>query len=43
MELDPKFVDVVVMRWEKLTGKQAALEDGRTFAEVREARKEARA
>ena len=42
MELDPKFVDVGVMRWERLTGKTATLEDGRTFAEVRAARKEAR-
>jgi DNA modification methylase len=43
MELDPKFVDVVVMRWEKLAGKQATLEDGRTFAEVREERTALRA
>jgi len=32
MELDPKYVDVVVGRWEGLTGKKATLEnDGRTF------------
>jgi hypothetical protein len=26
LELDPKYVDVIVRRWEQLTGKQAALE-----------------
>jgi DNA modification methylase len=32
IELDPKYVDVVVGRWEGLTGKKATLEyDGRTF------------
>jgi DNA modification methylase len=32
MELDPKYVDVVVQRWQGLTGKKATLEnDGRTF------------
>lgn len=35
MELDPKYVDVIVKRWQEFTGKQATLEsDGRTFAEV---------
>lgn len=35
MELDPKYVDVIVRRWQDFTGKQATLEsDGRTFAEV---------
>ena len=35
MELDAKFVDVIVRRWQEFTGKQATLEsDGRTFAEV---------
>jgi hypothetical protein len=35
MELDPKFVDVVVKRWQALTDKQATLDgDGRTFDEV---------
>jgi DNA modification methylase len=34
-ELDPKFVDVVVKRWQALTDKQATLDgDGRTFDEV---------
>lgn len=32
MELDPKYVDVIVRRWQDFTGQQATLEgDGRTF------------
>jgi DNA modification methylase len=39
IELDPKFVDVTILRWEKLAGKRATLAgDGRTFAEVWAAR-----
>ena len=39
LELDPKYVDVVVERWQALTGKKALLDgDGRTFAEVAKAR-----
>jgi DNA modification methylase len=35
IELDAKYVDVAVPRWQTLTGKQATLEgDGRTFAEI---------
>lgn len=35
MELDPKYCDVIVKRWQDFTGKQAVLEsDGRTFDEV---------
>jgi DNA modification methylase len=35
MELDPKFVDVVVKRWQALTDKEATLDgDGRTFEEI---------
>lgn len=35
MELDPKYVDVIVKRWQDFTGKQAKLEaTGQTFAEV---------
>src|SRR5262249_10017623 len=32
MEIDPKYTDVIVRRWQEYTGKQATLEgDGRTF------------
>lgn len=35
LELDPKYVDVVVERWQGLSGKKATLEgDGRTFEAV---------
>jgi DNA modification methylase len=41
MEIDPKYGDCIVRRWQEYTGKQAILEgDGRTFAEVCMARKE---
>ena len=39
MELDPKYVDVIVTRWQEFTGKQATLEaDGRSFVEIKENR-----
>lgn len=35
MELDPKYCDVIIKRWQNFTGKKATLEvDGRTFEEV---------
>lgn len=35
LELDPKYADVVVERWQGLSGKRATLEDdGRTFEAV---------
>ena len=35
LDIDPRYVDLVVKRWERLTGKQTRLEgDGRTFHEV---------
>jgi DNA modification methylase len=34
MELDPKYCDVIVKRWQDFAGKAAHLEDGRTFAEL---------
>ena len=40
IELDPKYVDVVVQRWQQLSGKEAVLEgDGRTFGQMSEERK----
>lgn len=38
MELDPKYTDVIVKRWEQFTGKQAVHENGRTFAEIADGR-----
>lgn len=39
MELDPKFADVIVRRWQAFTGQAATLEgDGCTFAEVADER-----
>ena len=39
MELDPRYCDVIVRRWQDFTGQEATLEaDGRTFARVREER-----
>jgi DNA modification methylase len=35
LDVDPTYVDMIVRRWEKATGKQAVLEsDGRTFREI---------
>jgi len=34
--LDPKYVEVVIQRWQQLSGKQAKLDgDGRTFEELK--------
>jgi DNA modification methylase len=39
LELDPKYVDVVILRWKGLTGRQATLEsDGRTFEQIKSER-----
>jgi len=39
VELDPKYVDVIVRRWQQYTGKQAVLDgDGRTFETVAQER-----
>ncbi len=35
IEISPPFVDVAILRWQKATGLEAALDDdGRTFAEI---------
>jgi DNA modification methylase len=42
LELDPKYVDVIIERWQQLSGEEAKLEgDGRTFAEIKVERKAA--
>jgi DNA modification methylase len=42
IELGPKYVDVVVQRWQMLTGKRATLDgDGRTFEAIAPERREA--
>ena len=34
-DIDARYVDVIVTRWQKLTGQQATLEgDGRVFTEI---------
>jgi DNA modification methylase len=39
LELDPKYVDVIVERWQRLTGERARLEDGgQTFEAVKASR-----
>jgi DNA modification methylase len=44
LELDPKYVDLVVQRWQTLSGKHAVLDgDGRTFEEIAEERRKAEA
>jgi DNA modification methylase len=44
MELDPKYVDVIVQRWQTLSGKLATLDgDGRTFEAVGQERRKAEA
>lgn len=34
IELNPAYIDVCIRRWQDFVGKQATLEDGRTFGEV---------
>ena len=42
LEIDPGYVDLIVKRWQRLTGKQAVLEsDSRTFDEVAASRQDA--
>ena len=40
MEIDPRYADVIIERWQKYTGKSATLEgDGKTFSEIAAERK----
>jgi DNA modification methylase len=41
MELDPKYCDVIVKRWQDFTGKEAKLESGKTFNKLKSKRKAA--
>ena len=44
MELDPKYVDVIVQRWQTISSKKATLDgDGRTFEEIAAERQKAAA
>jgi DNA modification methylase len=38
IEIEPKYVDVIVQRWQKLTGKEASTEHGQTFDSVAQER-----
>jgi DNA modification methylase len=35
IDIDPKYTDVAVLRWQKFTGLEATLENGRTFDQVK--------
>ena len=40
LEIDPKYADVIVLRWQTLSGRAATLQgDGRTFMEISTERK----
>lgn len=41
VEISPAYVDVIVTRWQNLTGKKAMLQDGRIFEQVRAERQSA--
>jgi DNA modification methylase len=40
IELDPKYADVAIMRWQNLTGQEAALEDRTTFEQAKSLRRQ---
>jgi DNA modification methylase len=41
VDIDPRYVDVIVRRWQQITGQQATLaDDGRTFDQMESARKQ---
>ena len=33
MELDPAYVDTIIRRWQRFTGKEAVGQDGKAFAQ----------
>lgn len=35
MELDPKYCDVFIKRWEEFTGNKAAHKNGKTYEELK--------
>lgn len=37
-ELDPKYIDVIIKRWEQFTGQKARHESGKTWEEIKEER-----
>jgi DNA modification methylase len=37
-ELNPAYVDMIIERWQALTGQRATHEDGRSFGDVRDER-----
>jgi DNA modification methylase len=42
LEFDPKYVDVIIGRWEQISGQQATLDgEGATFQEVQQQRRAA--
>ena len=41
MEIDPKYADCIVRRWQEYTGKEVVLADGRAFVEIAEERRKA--
>ena len=42
VELDPRYSDVIVLRWQDYTGKKATLDgDGRTFEQIAQERRDA--
>jgi DNA modification methylase len=44
VELDPKYVDTIILRWQDWTGAMAVLEkDGRTYEEIAAGREAAAA
>jgi DNA modification methylase len=41
LEIDPKYCDVIIQRWQGMSGRNATLEgDGRTFEQIKTARLE---